>query len=148
MFEALWPKKKTEIEHILDRIGRHTTMLRNEVGLEHIQAAYIAREDELQHFKQLHRKATRTEYGILEAAIAPTYYDKKLVELRGRLCDGTGDWLLKHSTIQQWLHSKQDESGSTPRVVWLRGIPGAGKYQPTYLVLPVNTMQASTIGSG
>ena len=102
-------------------------MLRNEVGLEHIQAAYEARASELRHFRQLDLKARRADYGILETAIAPTFYDKNLDQLLGRLCDGTGDWLLTHSTMQQWLDFSQGESGSTPRVVWLRGIPGAGE---------------------
>ena len=127
VFEAVWPKKKSEIENIINRIGRHTTMLRNEVGLEHIQAAYEARASELAHFKELDRRTRQVEYGILETAMAPVFYDKKLDELRGRFCAGTGDWLLNHTTMRQWLDFSQ-EPENTPRVVWLRGIPGAGKY--------------------
>ena len=40
-----------------------------------------------------------------------------------RLCEGTGEWLLRDSTFTQWL----DHKNPTSKVLWLEGIPGAGK---------------------
>ncbi|RYP19665.1 hypothetical protein DL765_003258 [Monosporascus sp. GIB2] len=122
-FEALWPKKKQQIDSVINKIARHTTMLRNEVRLEHIQEEYHARAREMEHFENLERSTRRTEYRVLEPSMAPTFYDIKLNNLRGRLCGGTGSWLLNDSHIRKWLNATED----SPKIIWLRGIPGAGK---------------------
>ncbi|RYP01740.1 hypothetical protein DL764_006102 [Monosporascus ibericus] len=122
-FEALWPKKKQQIDSVINRIARHATMLRNEVRLEHIQEEHHARAREMEHFENLERSTRRTEYRVLETSMAPTFYDKKLNYLRGRLCGGTGSWLLNDSHMRKWLNATED----SPNIIWLRGIPGAGK---------------------
>lgn len=126
VFEALWPKKKPEIEAVFNRIGRHTTMLRNEVRLEHIQAEYDARAREIENFETLQESTRRLEYRGLETAMAAMFYDAKLNSLRGRLCEGTGNWLLRHHDMSRWLTPAEQDS---PKVIWLRGIPGAGKFK-------------------
>jgi hypothetical protein len=126
LFEALWPKKKPEIENVMNRIGRHTTMLRNEVRLEDIEGAYEARASEIEHFEKLYRNTRKTEYGVLETAMAPRFYYNEIDRFRGHFCEGTGNWLLKHITIQEWIDISQKETEISTRVIWLRGIPGAG----------------------
>ncbi|RYP73410.1 hypothetical protein DL770_007779 [Monosporascus sp. CRB-9-2] len=122
-FEALWPKKKQQIDGVINRIARHATMLRNEVRLEHIQEEHHARAREMEHFENLERSTRRTEYRVLETSMAPTFYDIKLNNLRGRLCEGTGSWLLNDSHMRKWLNATED----SPKIIWLRGIPGGGK---------------------
>ncbi|RSL54227.1 hypothetical protein CEP54_010009 [Fusarium duplospermum] len=125
-FEALWPRKKEEIEEVISRMKDHTYHLRNEVRLEDIQEAYDARQLDIENFAKLEEANRKQEYNALETAIAPTSYRKKLSFLRGRVCEGTGDWLIKDPDLSKWLKVTQD----SPKVIWLCGIPGAGK---TYL---------------
>ncbi|SPO06913.1 related to NACHT domain protein [Cephalotrichum gorgonifer] len=122
-FEALWPKRKQKIEGVIDRITRHTTMLRNDVRLEHIQEEYNHRASSMEHFENLDKATRRTEYGVLERNVAPTFYDAKLDKLRGSFCKGTGSWLLSDTHMGKWLEATEDSS----KAIWLRGIPGAGK---------------------
>lgn len=122
MFEAFWPKKKEEIELVIGRIKDHTYHLRNEVRLEVIQEAYDARQLEIENFAKLEEANRMQEYAAVETAIAPTFYGKKLNFLRGRVCEGTGDWLAKDPDLSKWLQATKDSS----KIIWLCGIPGAG----------------------
>ncbi|KAL6408506.1 NACHT domain protein [Ilyonectria robusta] len=130
MFEAFWPKKKEEIELVIGRIKDHTYHLRNEVRLEVIQEAYDARQLEIENFAKLEEADRMQEYAAVETAIAPTFYGKKLNFLRGRVCEGTGDWLAKDPDLSKWLQATKDSS----KIIWLCGIPGAGK---TYLAASI-----------
>ncbi|RSM08743.1 hypothetical protein CEP52_004493 [Fusarium oligoseptatum] len=125
-FEALWPRKKEEIEDVISRMKDHTYHLRNEVRLEDIQEAYDARQLDIENFAKLEEANRKQEYNALETAIAPTSYGRKLNFLRGRVCEGTGDWLIKDPDLKKWLKVTQ----GSPKIIWLCGIPGAGK---TYL---------------
>jgi len=114
-------------------------MLRNEVRLEHIQEAYNARARDMENFEKLERSTRRTEYGMLETRVAPVFYDTKLNYLRGRLCGGTGSWFLNDSHVQKWLNVTED----SPKVIWLRGIPGAGKEYQFGDIIDTGTDQSS-----
>ncbi|KAM0551841.1 hypothetical protein ACHAPJ_008177 [Fusarium lateritium] len=125
-FEALWPKKKEEIERVIGRMKEHTFYLRNEVRLQDIEEAYKARQSDIESFAKLEESNRRQEYAALETAIAPMFYEKKLAFFLNRLCDGTGNWLISNEDVSKWLQLAQD----SPKLIWLCGIPGAGK---TYL---------------
>ncbi|RSL51391.1 hypothetical protein CEP53_008444 [Fusarium sp. AF-6] len=125
-FEALWPRKQEEIQDVISRMKDHTYHLRNEVRLEDIQEAYDARQLDIENFAKLEEANRKQEYNALETAIAPTSYGRKLNFLRGRFCEGTGDWLIKDPDLSKWLKVTQ----GSPKIIWLCGIPGAGK---TYL---------------
>jgi hypothetical protein len=112
-------------------------MLRNEVRLEHIQEEYNARARDIEHFENLERSTRRIEYGVLETSVTPAFYDTKLNNLRGRLCGGTGSWLLNDSHMRKWLKATED----SPKVIWLRGIPGAGKEYQFGNIMVVGTNQ-------
>lgn len=84
-FEALWPKKKEEIEQVIVRMKDHTSHLRNEVRLEAIEAAYDARQLEIEEFAKLEKATRKQEFEVIETAIAPTSYSKKLSCLLGRV---------------------------------------------------------------
>ncbi|KAF7556261.1 hypothetical protein G7Z17_g1538 [Cylindrodendrum hubeiense] len=122
-YEALWPKKKEEIERVIGRMTEHTYHLRNEVRMEAIEEAYDARQLEIENFARSEAADRRQEYAATETAISPTSYGKKLSFLYSRMCEGTGDWLIKEPDLSQWL---QVTKGSS-KVIWLCGIPGAGK---------------------
>ncbi|KAM0344160.1 hypothetical protein ACHAPU_007882 [Fusarium lateritium] len=125
-FEALWPKKKEEIEQVIGRLEDHTSYLRNEVRLQDIQEAYEARQFAIKSFAKLEESDRRQEYAALETAIRPVFHDEKLDHVLTRVCDGTGDWLIKDEDIKRWFKA----TPGSGKIIWICGIPGAGK---TYL---------------
>jgi len=121
-FEALWPKQKERIQIVISNIRRHRVLLREEVHREHIKEEHEARERTLRRFEDNERSHRRHEYLLLETTMRPRFYDNKLHFLNVNLCDGTGKWLLEDEALARWL----DLTDDTAKIVWLRGIPGAG----------------------
>ncbi|KAM7210966.1 hypothetical protein V8F06_013646, partial [Rhypophila decipiens] len=126
VLEALWPTEKGKIELVKSHIERHLTLMRTEVRLEHIKEEYDARVRAMEHFEKTEREHMRQEYHRILTDINPKFYDSKLDEVAGRLCSGTGQWLLGDDKFAQWL----DPGKTEHKMLWLEGIPGADK---TYL---------------
>ena len=131
VFEALWPKHREKIRVVTRHIGLHSLLLRKEVQLEHIQQEHEARLRSLEHFESVEKAQQLQEYRGMRTEISPRTYDDKLDWLRGRLCKGTGKWLLKDEIFTQWLNA----SDVSVRLMWLQGIPGAGLYLLEFLKL-------------
>ena len=97
--------------------------MRDKVRWEHIREEHDARRRALEHFERTDRSNTQQEYHIIKTAISPKFYDDKLDWFYGRVCEGTGKWLIRDSTFVEWL----DIADLKTKVVWLQGIPGAGR---------------------
>lgn len=98
-------------------------LMRNEVRLEHIREEHDARLKSLEHFKNTERAHRLQEFHAIKTDISPRSYDDRLNWYHGRVCEGTGTWLLKDELFKQWL----DTVDGTAKVLWLQGIPGAGQ---------------------
>lgn len=106
----------------MNHMERHTLLMRNEVRLEHIQAEHGARLRALEHFERTEKSLRRQDYRNIETNISPRKYEGRLDWLHGRMCEGTGKWLLKDAIFVKWL----DTSDTSTKMLWLQGIPGAG----------------------
>ena len=62
-------------------------------------------------------------FQTIQASIDPRLYDVKLDSLRGRACPATSKWLALDASFRQWM----DISAPWSKILWLQGIPGAGK---------------------
>jgi hypothetical protein len=60
---------------------------------------------------------------MIKTAISPKFYDDKLDWVDGRVCEGSGKWLWRDSTFIRWL----EVTDISTKIVWLQGIPGAGR---------------------
>jgi SpoVK/Ycf46/Vps4 family AAA+-type ATPase len=98
-----------EIDEIIDDMKRHTIELRSEVRMEDIK--------ETRHGRRL------LEYSTIQTDLRPTFYEERLNHVFDRVCQGTEDWLLQDADVVKWLNVTQD----SPKIIWLHGIPGAGK---------------------
>lgn len=107
----------------MTHIKRHTFLMRSEVRLEHIREEHDARLRALEHFEKAERSNRQQEYHIIKTAISPKFYDDKLDWVYGRVCEGSGKWLMGDSTFANWL----DVADVSIKMVWLQGIPGAGR---------------------
>ncbi|KAF2792115.1 NACHT domain protein [Melanomma pulvis-pyrius CBS 109.77] len=123
LFESLWPRHRDKIKVVMNHMERHTLLMRNEVRLEHIQAEHGARLRALEHFERTEKSLRRQDYQNIETNVSPRNYEGRLDWLHGRICEGTGKWLLKDAIFVKWL----DTSDTSTKILWLQGIPGAGK---------------------
>ncbi|KAI1640418.1 NACHT domain protein [Biscogniauxia mediterranea] len=130
LFDSLWPRHKDKIKVVMTHIENHARLMRNEVRLEHIQQEYEARRRALEHFEKEDRSRRAQEFHRIRTDIAPQSHDHRFDWLRARVCQGTGTWLLQNATFKEWLQATAESS----RILWLQGIPGAGK---TYLASTV-----------
>ena len=106
----------------MDHIERHTSLMRNEVRLEHIREEHDARQRALENFERTQRIGRLQDYNIIQTGISPTSYDAKLDWIHGRVCEGTGKWLIRDETFVKWM----DITNPSTKILWLQGIPGAG----------------------
>lgn len=119
----MWPKQKAKISVLVTHIERHTTSLRDEVSYQHIREEHEARAKALAHFDQETAHQDLQKFQALRGRIAPQVYDDRLDWLLNRLSEGSTGWLMRDKVFLDWL----DISNSAARLLWLRGIPGAGK---------------------
>ncbi|KAF7538368.1 hypothetical protein G7054_g3005 [Neopestalotiopsis clavispora] len=122
-FEALWPKRRDKFKHLASIIERHKLMMRDRVWLEDISQAHEARRLALEDHDARKSEARRKEYDTIMTRIAPHRYHTKLAAVRSQVCEGSGDWLLKDDIFTAWM----DPDEKSSRLLWLQGIPGAGK---------------------
>ncbi|KAI1273970.1 NACHT domain protein [Xylaria sp. FL0933] len=130
LFESLWPTHKEKIKVIMTHIQSHGRLMRNEVRLEHIQQEHQARKLALENFERLELERRAQEYHRIKTDIAPQSHDDRLDLLRHLTCQATGTWLLQDATFIKWLGPASQDC----KILWLQGIPGAGK---TYLASEV-----------
>lgn len=123
MFEALWPKQRDRIKVVMESIQNHTRLMRNEVQFEHIQREHEARLHQLEESEARKKAQTRQDYEYLKTDLAPKFFHDTLYRLNGQVCLGTGKWLLEDDKFLGWLRTPDKNT----RVLWLQGIPGAGK---------------------
>lgn len=91
--------------------------------MEEIRRANELRDRELQHFVQTEENNIAQEFASHRANISPKNYDRDLYRFSEAVCNGTGKWLFRDLSFQNWLANKE----KAKPILWLRGIPGAGK---------------------
>ena len=140
----MWPRHKTRIELVATNIERHGLLMFNEVNLEHITNAHNARIAALDHYERTREFQERQDFEAVDTYIHPRLYDDELDRLRRTYCKDTGRWLQKEKTLYGWL----DPADAATRLVWLQGIPGAGRYPISILFSPQSVLwSAPTLSS-
>ena len=124
VFDRLWPKHRAHISEIASHIGRLTRLMRTGISLEHIQQEHEFRKHALEGFKRQTREAGRQEFQRVMTSLNPPRYDDNLYRLHGVPCREAGGWLFTEKTFTEWRNNPQDEA----RILWLEGIPGAGRH--------------------
>ncbi|TVY66692.1 Vegetative incompatibility protein HET-E-1 [Fusarium oxysporum f. sp. cubense] len=123
VFEMFWPSHRDRIQVVVKHMASHRDLIRKEVRMEEIRRADELRNRELQHFVQTEENNIAQEYASHRAHISPKSYDGDLYRFSEAVCNGTGKWLFRDLSFQNWLAGKE----KAKPILWLRGIPGAGK---------------------
>lgn len=105
----------------MTNIERHASLMVGEVTLTDITNAQEAREQALEKYRRDQEFQRRQDFASVRQALSPHLYDDDLDVFRKNRCQNSGDWLESHEKFCEWL----SPSGS-PRLFWLKGIPGAG----------------------
>ncbi|KAJ2998725.1 hypothetical protein NUW58_g234 [Xylaria curta] len=124
VFDRLWAKHYNNLLEAASHIERLTRLMRREIHLEHIQQEYEFRKHAMAGFKAQKREAQIQEFHRIYTSINPCRYDNTLYRLKPLRCQGTGDWLFQSQKFLDWVKDSQREGR---KVLWLKGIPGAGK---------------------
>jgi len=122
-FEAIWPRYKSRIAVVERNIERHATLMNTEVSLADITDAQRHRALELEEDERTQQFQQRQDFEDVQSHICPRLYDNELYGLQERSCSNTGDWLQKEGSFCEWI----DPNDKSTRLLWLQGIPGAGK---------------------
>ncbi|KAK7972207.1 Nacht domain protein [Apiospora saccharicola] len=123
LFHALWPTHYEKVKVVISDIERHTRLLRNEVRLEHIEREHEARGRAMKHFEEEKIRRQHEEFHRIKTDASPKSYNEQFLKLQGRVCKGTEKWLLDDPDFQKW----RVISSTSSSILWLQGIPGAGK---------------------
>ncbi|KAF5699854.1 hypothetical protein FGLOB1_11149 [Fusarium globosum] len=120
VFEMFWPSHKDRIQVIVRHMASHRDLIRKEVRMEEIRRADEMRNRELQHFVQTEEDHIAQEFASHRAHISPKSYDADLYHFSETVCDGTGKWLFRHQSFQNWLTGKERAKPilMAPRYPW------------------------------
>ncbi|CAI4215913.1 unnamed protein product [Parascedosporium putredinis] len=129
-----WPGVLERLDKIRARMRGHIELITRRATFQHIRDSEEARVKMLKEFREAETSRVNQAFVALEASISPRMYDDRLAWLTPRFCPGTSKWLERDAVFLEWVDRSTDMS---PRVLWLQGIPGAGK---TFLASQVTTI--------
>ncbi|KAE8321019.1 hypothetical protein BDV39DRAFT_212784 [Aspergillus sergii] len=112
IFDSVWPRYKAKINLVVSSIERHAACMTEEVTLENITEAHAARVADINNWHRTFEFQETQDFNSVYSYISPNLYDDDLDKLQRRICERT-DWM--------------DSLDTATRVIWMQGIPGAGK---------------------
>ncbi|KAI0383445.1 hypothetical protein F5Y04DRAFT_269771 [Hypomontagnella monticulosa] len=121
LFDHLWPQQHAYYLEVASHMDRLTRLMRTNIRIEDIQKEDEFRKEASENFKTQARKSHTQRFHHLITSFSPCRYDATLYRLDGLCYDGTGNWLFADKTFKQWRNSLEEG----PRILWLKGIPGA-----------------------
>lgn len=136
IFKAVWKDFKTQFDGILKRLGRHKELIESQAHLEQF-AKYQEDMSTLKHHieklvaENREKKSTAVKEWLATGGQAQRDHEGFLAVREGY--SRTGRWILNHEVIRDWVNP---DTPATP-IVWMTGIPGAGK-GPQYLYVTLN----------
>ncbi|KAF2800244.1 hypothetical protein K505DRAFT_229183, partial [Melanomma pulvis-pyrius CBS 109.77] len=131
LFHATWRSFSSSIEHLTKSLQRHKSLLEDQASIIHFE-----------EFQDLHLRAKREFEAQRSAEL-----DRRRLNIQQWLCahdiearqedaaksryNGTGNWLIQDSRFTKWFNFDY----CAESLLWLSGIPGAGKTVLSSLVV-------------
>ncbi|KAK2606195.1 hypothetical protein QQS21_003366 [Conoideocrella luteorostrata] len=134
LFETTWGIHKSRLHDITSSIARHRSLIESKASMPQIQESNILQQRE---HHQREEELDTERLGRLQAVnkwLKPTDVETDQVcysRIRSE-CPGSGRWLLKKTSFQEWFDPRYPV---IPPLLWLNGIPGAGKTVLASLVI-------------
>lgn len=108
---------------ITENVGQHRILMDGSITLAHVVEAHAARQRAFKEFERQHQFRQSQDLEAVKSSLSPALYDRDLQRLKTCRIVGSGDWLFSQKEYNTWI----DVSDKTSRLLWLQGIPGAGK---------------------
>jgi len=127
----MWKNFDTHFKRLLDNLRRHRRDIETQASLAEIERNHALREEQdKQFYADEKRERAKMSMAVIEK-ISPANFtlDRETISKSWRKDPGFGSWLLNHDQMKSWL----DWGDIDARVLWLKGIPGAGK---VFFLLP------------
>ncbi|KAH7343012.1 hypothetical protein BKA65DRAFT_587311 [Rhexocercosporidium sp. MPI-PUGE-AT-0058] len=123
-FDSLWKDFGARFLGILENLERHRDLVDREASTIAIIEAKKWRAKQQDNLEQLEdeRRDRQLQDCISWLAIDDRSQEDALEKLSDLRQEGTCDWILESSQLRTWVEDRNAEP-----VLWLKGIPGAGK---------------------
>jgi hypothetical protein len=146
LFKALWKDFRSKFEGILKSLRRHKELIENRAAL----AQYTIYQEDIQKLKaeieelvleERNTKLRRVQEWLATKSEAQINHERFVAE-RNKY-PGTGRWILKHGPISSWMTADVP----TTCLLWMIGVPGAGKTMLASVVIEECKRQKDSITS-
>ena len=104
-------------------IEGHKLLLNSEVTVASISDAYAAHSLALKEYEANQEHREQQQFESLKTSLGPHLYDNELEHISERSCRNTNQWVYHEDVVRKWCSCSED----IVPILWLNGIPGAGK---------------------
>ncbi|KAF8244003.1 hypothetical protein K440DRAFT_589065 [Wilcoxina mikolae CBS 423.85] len=122
-FSLAWNDFETRFGNILENIQRHQNLIDYEARAEDIIESQKARENAQKLLEKKTRERQTKRKKACADWLSPADVDTTKDNASQEKTPGTSEWLLNSREMTEWL----DGDPNSNAVIWLHGIPGAGK---------------------
>ena len=120
-FKLSWKPFERQFGEQIDGFRTHVKNVEKEASLSHMVEAAESRSVVLANKQQLEKMKKESQHRRMIAAIPSVNHEGKHKKLQNVRYEGTGTWILRHETFQQWKRS------ASSSILCCHGIPGCGK---------------------
>lgn len=124
-FRSSWKTFNTRFQCILSNLSRHRNLIESQASLVEYEQSKLARLAAQNSFEEIAKsEKDRRFIAVIEKVHPPNSLNdhEQAVEARQEH-PGTGRWILGAGQLRQWM----DPLATDVPVLWVNGIPGAGK---------------------
>ncbi|KIX07366.1 uncharacterized protein Z518_02019 [Rhinocladiella mackenziei CBS 650.93] len=139
-FESMWPKYGNKITIIMNNVERHAALISNEVTLASILDAQAAHAEAVKTCERDEEFQRRQDFATVQQSLSPKLYDDELEQFRKLRTPDSGKWIEKNEEFIAWFNA----SNQSGRVLWIEGIPGAGKSFLSAHVVEIAQLQTNS----
>ncbi|KAL1850978.1 hypothetical protein Daus18300_012712 [Diaporthe australafricana] len=129
-FRSMWKDFRSRFQHILDDLAQHKSLVESHANQIHIRQYASDRTRIFQEFERISARTAEEKYEhVLRWLNAPFTGEiqEDLATMRNDFFEATniqtGQWIITNEKVKNWL----DLDVPKTSIIWVHGIPGAGK---------------------
>ncbi|KAH6702884.1 hypothetical protein BKA61DRAFT_619706 [Leptodontidium sp. MPI-SDFR-AT-0119] len=125
LFRSAWKDFESRFQHLVDNLQNHKQLIESHAGIVQIQETQVERayvRKQLSMIEEARNQQRRLDVVTWLCAVDPILDHEAAVNTRV-MYPSSGKWLLQDNKMKSWLDHK---NASSP-LLWMNGIPGAGK---------------------
>ena len=126
LFHATWRSFSNTVAHLIKDLHRHKSLIESQATIVEYEVLLDLRARSQRQFEeQLLAELDRKRLSV-QQWLCPLDAQARHEDATEKRYGNSGDWLLKNATFEKWFDFNY---GNEP-LLWLSGIPGAGKSPP------------------